>query len=66
MCDLEVRVPRNVDSSAGAGSNGGSMGDVVEALEAVGLTGGLPELFFVFAIAAVLSATEILKERVII
>ena len=55
MCDLEVRVSRKVDSSTGAGSNGGSMGNVAEVLEIVGLTGGLPELFFVLAIVAILS-----------
>ena len=50
MWDLEVRVSRKVDSSTGAGLNGGSMGDVEEALEVVGLAGGLPELFFGLAI----------------
>lgn len=36
---------RKVDSSAGAGLNGEGMGDVEEVLGAVGLAGGLPELF---------------------
>lgn len=53
MWDLEVRVSRKVDSSAGAGLNGGSMGDVDEVSdEVVGLAGAFPELFFGLAIVA--------------
>lgn len=54
MWDLEVKVSRKVDSSAGAGLNGGSIGDVEEALEAVGFAGGLPELFLGLGIVATL------------
>lgn len=45
---------RKVESSAGAGLNGGSMGDIEEALEMVGLAGGLPELFLGLGIVATL------------
>lgn len=41
---------RKVDSSEGAGLNGGGKGDVDEVLEEVGLTGGLPEPFLGFGI----------------
>lgn len=60
MWDLEVRVSRKVDSSAGAGLNGGSMGDVEEALEVVGVAGGLLELFFGLAIVDLLCRRDFL------
>ena len=45
---------RKVENSAGAGLNGGSMGDIDEALEVVGLAGGLLEFFLDLGIVATL------------
>lgn len=63
MWDLEVKVSRKVDSSAGAGLNGGSIGDVEEALEAVGFAAGLPELFLGLGILATLLCLFIFVAR---
>lgn len=49
---MEVRVPRKVDSSVGAGLKGEGIGDVEEALKMRGLAGGLPELFLGLGIVA--------------
>ncbi len=52
-----------MDSSAGAGLKGGSMGDTDGSLEVVGLAGGFPELFLVLGIVTTLSKRASLDAR---